>query len=132
MKRDRINGSIPFNVLLLIAIFSVAALAQEFRGTITGTITDPNGAVVSGASVTVKNLETNITTTVTTNESGAYTVPFLLPGKYNVTATASGFKTSSVENVALQVDDRLTIDLGLQVGAEAEVNIVANADVVEQ
>lgn len=93
---------------------------------------DPNGAVVAGATVTVKNTQTNVTATVTTNDSGAYTVPLLQPGSYNLTATSSGFKTSTVEGVALRVDDRLTIDLSLEVGTAAEVNIVANADVVER
>ncbi|HTH37094.1 MAG TPA: TonB-dependent receptor [Pyrinomonadaceae bacterium] len=132
MKRDRISRLIPFTVLLLIAIFSVAAVAQEFRGTITGTISDPNGAVVQGATVTVKNVETNIVTTVTTNDSGTYTVPLLQPGLYQVSATSSGFKTSTVENVTVRVDDRLTIDVRLEVGAAAEVNIVADADIIER
>lgn len=118
--------------LLFLIALSGASFGQEYRGTITGTVTDPNGAVVSGASVTVKNVETNITATVTSNDSGAYTVPLLQPGTYSVIATSSGFKTSTVENVALRVDDRLTIDVKLEVGTAAEVNILANADVVEQ
>ena len=112
--------------VLLLAIGS--AVGQEFRGTITGTVTDPNGAIVSGASVTVKNVGTNVSSTVTTNDSGAYTVPFLAPGTYNISATGSGFKTSVRENLTVQVDDRLTIDLQLEIGAAAEVNIVADTE----
>jgi hypothetical protein len=116
----------------VIAVLAGIASAQEFRGTITGTVTDPNSAVVPGASVTVKNTETSIAATATTNDQGSYTVPLLLPGTYTVSATASGFKTTTVQNVVVKVDDKLTIDLALQVGAAAEVNIVANNEVVEQ
>src|SRR5215204_5182540 len=117
---------------VLILLFVSAVHAQEFRGTIAGTVTDPNGAVVPGASITVKNTETNIANTVTTNDEGSYTVPLLQPGSYTISATGSGFKTSTIENVAVRVDDRLTIDVQLEVGAAAEVNIVADADVIER
>jgi hypothetical protein len=133
MKMSRfslVKGAIL--TLVVCCLLAGSSVAQEFRGTITGTVKDPNGAVVPGAEVTVKNTATNIATNVTTNDEGSYTVPFLVPGTYTITASASGFKTSTVENVAVKVDDRLTVDLGLQVGASAEVNIVANGDVVEQ
>ena len=117
---------------MIVLVFVSTISAQEFRGTISGTITDPNGAVVPGATVTVKHNETNITTTATSNSDGVYTVPLLPPGAYTVSAAASGFKTSTVENVTVRVDDRLTIDVQLQVGAAAEVNIIANTDVIEQ
>ncbi|HEV8593201.1 MAG TPA: carboxypeptidase-like regulatory domain-containing protein, partial [Pyrinomonadaceae bacterium] len=99
---------------LLILLIVCAARGQEFRGTVTGTVTDPNGANVAGATVVVKNTQTNIATTVTTNGDGAYTVPFLVPGTYNVTATADGFKTSTRENVEVKVDDRLPLDFKLE------------------
>ncbi|HKP67957.1 MAG TPA: TonB-dependent receptor, partial [Pyrinomonadaceae bacterium] len=119
--------------LAMIALVFVNTIsAQDFRGTISGTISDPNGAIVPGATITIKNTETNITTTATSNTDGVYTVPLLPPGAYTVSASASGFKTSTVENVTVRVDDRLTIDMQLQVGAAAEVNIIANTDVIEQ
>jgi len=98
---------------LLVLTFVTAVSAQDFRGTVTGTVTDPNGAAVPGATVTVKNSGTNIANTVTTNDEGAYTVPLLPPGKYTVSATGSGFKTTTIEDVAVAVDGRLTIDLQL-------------------
>jgi hypothetical protein len=116
----------------LFTFFAISASAQEFRGTITGTITDPNGAVVPGAKVTIKNVETNVAATVVTNESGAYTVPSLVPGNYSISVTGDGFKTSSRENVNVGVDDRLTIDFKLEVGAAAEVNIVLGDDLIER
>src|SRR4030095_13812624 len=86
---------------MIVVVFVNSISAQDFRGTISGTITDPNGAVVPGATVTVKHTETNITSTATSNSDGVYTVPLLSPGAYTVSAAASGFKTSTVENVTV-------------------------------
>ncbi len=133
MKKGQIRYGVFF---LLIAVFMLSAFVnvfgQEFRGTITGSVTDPNGAVIAGATVTVKNTGTNVTNTVVTNDEGQYTVPFLLPGKYSVSAVGSGFKTSVRENVELQVDNRLTIDFQLEIGTQTEVNVVANEEILER
>ena len=118
-------------VLMLLFSFGIA-IAQEFRGTISGTINDPNGAIVPAATVTVQNIETNVTATATTNEQGAFTFPLLLPGKYKLTATAANFKTAVRENILLNVDDRLTIDVQLEIGLTTEVNVVADTEVLEQ
>lgn len=125
---------LPFLCFLTAIVLICAAIApaQEFRGTITGNVADPNGALVAGATVTVKNAETNISSTVVTNDQGSYTVRFLVPGKYTVSATAAGFKTSTIENVEVRVDDRLTVDVKLQVGTSAEVDVIANAEVLER
>ncbi len=124
------RATLLFAVVLVAATGSV--FAQEFRGSITGTVGDPNGAPVAGATVTVRNTGTNITATVSTNESGSYSVPFLAPGIYNVSATGSGFKTSSRETVQINVDDRLTIDFSLEIGTSAEVNIVADNELLDR
>lgn len=136
MKNDQLRlkvlAGMAIRMMILFGIFAAATYGQEFRATITGTVNDPNGAVVPGATVTVKNADTNVTNTVTTNDDGSYTVPFLIPGKYRVTATRDGFKTSVRESVELKVDDRLTLDFQLEIGAAAEVNVVANDDLVER
>jgi hypothetical protein len=131
MKRKSIAKETFFGVLALLTLMS-AGFAQEFRGTISGTITDPNGSVVPGARITVKHTATNVTTNATTNESGAFTVPFLVPGAYSISVTGDGFKTSTREAVEVKVDDRITVDFQLEIGTSAEVNIVANTDVVER
>lgn len=126
---------VPIRLAGLFVIFLICAtslLGQEFRGTIAGTITDPNGAAVAGATVVVKNTGTNISNTVTTNSDGNYTVPFLIPGTYMVTATGTGFKTSTRESVPIKVDDRLTVDFQLEIGASAEVNIIADTELIER
>lgn len=130
MKTNLFRYAVSLCVFVLLLSSMVAA--QEFRGTIAGTVTDPNGAVIPGAAVAVKNVETNVTSSVTTNDSGAYMVPFLLPGKYNVTVTNAGFKTSVRENVEVAVDDKLTLDFQLTIGQTVEVNIVAQDELIER
>ena len=132
MKKNHFRYVVSLFAAALVMLFVSAAQAQEFRGTVTGTVSDPNGAVVAGASVTIKNTETNKANTVTTNDQGSYTVPFLLPGRYTVSATSSGFKTTTMENITVRVDDRLTVDVQLQVGTSAQVDIVANTEVLDQ
>ncbi|PYT01783.1 MAG: hypothetical protein DMF63_02785 [Acidobacteria bacterium] len=132
MKTSHIRRAVCLFTALLVFTFVTAVSAQDFRGTITGTVTDPNGAAVPGASVTAKHGGTNAANTVTTNDEGAYTIPLLPLGTYTVSATGTGFKTTTIENISVVVDGRLTIDLQLQVGTAAEVNIVADGDVIEQ
>lgn len=130
----RIFERLPFFSALAVIILTFASIAsaQEFRATITGTVTDPNGAVIPGATVIVKNVETNVATTVKTNDDGAYTISTIMPGRYNVSAAGTGFKTSSRENLEVRVDDRLTVDFKLDIGSEAEVTIVAGEEILER
>lgn len=130
MKKNAYSHFISATLLLLLVAATVSS--QEFRATITGKVTDPNGALLPGATVVVKNVETNVSTTVTTNDGGSYTVPFLLPGKYNVTATSTGFKTSLRENIVLNVSDNLTVDVQLEIGTQAEVNIATGNELIER
>src|SRR5579862_9724235 len=87
-----------------LSVFSL--YGQEFRGTMTGTVTDAAGAVIPGAKVEVQNTETNVTGAATTNESGSYVLPFLTIGHYDVTASAQGFKQSIKKDIELRVGDR--------------------------
>lgn len=115
-----------------VLLFAAVSFGQEFRGTIAGTIADPNGAPVPNATVAVRNIGTNITTTVTANGEGAYVVPLLQPGMYSITAKADGFKTSIRENIEVRVDDRITADLKLEIGTTAEVNVIAEDEILER
>ena len=125
MKKSQIQCSIICAVVVVCLSAFSSVFGQEFRGTITGNINDPNGAAIPGATVVVKNVETNVAATVKTNQDGSYTIPFLMPGKYSITATGDGFKTSVREAIELKVDDRLTIDFQLEIGTTAEVNVVS-------
>src|SRR5688572_30167713 len=126
MRKNLSRGGILLGVFVILLSVFTSVFGQEFRGTIVGNVTDQNGAVIVGATVIVKNTETNISQTVITNSDGAFTVPFLLPGKYSISATNEGFKTSTVDNIDLKVDDRLTIDIKLEIGLTTEVNVIAD------
>src|SRR5262249_40166816 len=89
--------------LSLIPLLAAVASAQTFRGKILGTVTDPNGAVVSGANVTVKHTSTGLERATTTDDAGNYTVAELPIGPYEVRVEHTGFVRSVVSNVAVEV-----------------------------
>src|SRR5262249_46195215 len=106
---------------ILIALAAVAAFAQEFRGAITGRIIDNSGSAIAGAKVTVTNTATNITSVATTNESGDYNAPFLLPGLYTISVEARGFKKGTLPNIEVRVGDKLDLEIKLEIGTATEV-----------
>ena len=120
--------------LLLIAFlaFSITASAQEFRATISGRVTDPSGAIVPKASVIVTNSDTGAAVNSTSNSSGEFTVPFLLPGKYSIAVTATGFQKSFREGITLNTGDKVNADMVLTVGSvNQEVHVTADVPLIE-
>ena len=111
---------VALGFLIGASFFPRLLAAQAVTGTILGTITDSSGAVMPGTTVTLRNTGTGLTRTVTTDAAGEYTVPSLPTGKYTVTAELSGFKTVSVPNVDLGVDQHVRINVRLEVGAVEE------------
>src|SRR5690349_23414890 len=112
--------------LCILFALTVSLLAQDTRGAINGRITDPTGAVIPGAAVTVTNTAMGLKTSVTTNQDGYYQALFLPPGPYRVEAAAEGFKKAVRDSIQVRVADRLEIDLALEVGAsEQSVTITA-------
>src|SRR6516165_12329814 len=85
--------------------------AQVERATIAGTVRDSSGAVVPNASITVKNVNTGVEFSTTTNQSGEYVAPNLIPGEYSVTVGGPGFATLVRSGILLHVSDRLTVDV---------------------
>jgi hypothetical protein len=121
-----------WRIALLLLAMAVTASAQEFRGSLTGRITDPTGAALPGAEVSVKNVETNITVKTTANEDGSYNFPLLQPGKYQLAVSQPGFKSAQREDIELRVADKLTLDIRLEVGATTEsVQIVGSSPALE-
>jgi carboxypeptidase family protein len=114
----RVVGSVA--ALLLVSV-ALPAYAQDFRGTITGRVVDAQGARLPGATVTATHEETNVTSTTTTTGDGNYTIPYLTPGHYKLTVELSGFKKMVREKLEVRVDDRLTLDVSLEVGQMEEV-----------
>jgi hypothetical protein len=107
-------------LLSIVALNTPRIMAQGLFGTISGTITDPTGAVVPGATVTVTNINTNVKNVTIANDAGDYSVPNLNPGTYRVEASAKGFKTAQRKDIVLQMDANPKISLTLPIGSTAE------------
>src|SRR5216683_2714589 len=107
-------------LLVVFVLLSTAMLVgQTFRGTILGTVTDPSGAVVAGATVKVKNVATGLERTTATSGDGSYSVPELPIGTYSVTVTQAGFETFVVTGVAVDVSTERRVDAALKTGEVA-------------
>jgi hypothetical protein len=106
--------------LFTVANFAVPAAAQSTRGSLTGLVSDPNGAAVVAATVIAKNIATGEEAKATTSEQGAFVFPSLLPGKYRVTVEASGFKRAEVTEVTVEVSTPSKINVPLEVGEVSE------------
>jgi len=111
--------------LVLALLVTGALAAQEVRGTITGTVTDPQGAVIAGAKIVARNQAIGSVTEAVANDTGLFVLPFLPIGKYQVTASMSGFKSSMRDNVELRVGDRIQLNFSLEIGAAAETITVS-------
>ena len=111
---------------------SVPLFAQAVSGTILGTVHDASGATIAKAPIVIANAETGLTRTVETDASGDYTAPSLPPGVYTMTVQLEGFKKTSLSNLQVAVDQKLRVDIALQLGAVAEsVNVEAVSPVVK-
>jgi hypothetical protein len=105
---------------LLCGLWASRANAQAVFGSILGTVTDPQGAAVPGAKVTVTNKNKGTTQQTTTNDSGNYSVTHLIPDLYSVKVEAQGFKSTEQQSVTVQADAGSSVDLQLQLGATTE------------
>jgi Carboxypeptidase regulatory-like domain/TonB-dependent Receptor Plug Domain/TonB dependent receptor len=103
-------------VLVFVLLAAVSLSAQTFRGTILGTVTDPSGAVVAGAQVTVKNLGTGLERTTDTSADGSYALPELPIGTYTVTVILTGFQTAVTTGVTVDVAGERRVDAALKAG----------------
>ncbi|HWB83123.1 MAG TPA: TonB-dependent receptor [Bryobacteraceae bacterium] len=120
-----------YGVAVLLSLAAVC-MGQDSRGSITGTITDPQKALIPGAAVTVTNTETNVSSHVTTNANGYYEVDLLNPGTYSIAAEAQGFKKTVRAGIKLSVSDRLGVNLELQVGeATQTIEVTAAAPLLD-
>jgi len=121
--------------LVCIVVWAINAFlvsAQDTRGNISGTVTDSQGAAVSGATVTVANTGTGTSTRLTTNSSGYYEAPLLLPGSYSVTVENSGFKKSIRSGITLALAEQLQINMQLEIGGVTEsVTVSAEAPMID-
>ncbi len=119
----------PIRIAVLACLLCASVSFAQPDAHVSGTITDQTGATVVGATVTALDTTKGVSTPVTTNGAGVYTMPGLLPGKYNFTAEYPGFRKSVREGVILETGATLTINIGLELGASTqtvEVQALAN------
>src|SRR5277367_1015279 len=114
----RISTSLMWLLCTALSV-SIPATAQTVTGAVRGTITDPTGAIVPGATVTATNQATGVKAVDTTNQSGNYSIRFLQIGQYKLTVESSGFQTASYGPFPLEIDQTAKIDIALTLGAAA-------------
>jgi hypothetical protein len=128
-KRSHVFQSLL--VILAIALIAATSLGQDTRGTIVGTVTDPNGSPVASATVQVIDSSRGSTKTFTTNGEGIYRATFLPPGSYQVVVESQGFKRSVRDNVIVEIAATVTVNIPLEVGgAEETVNVTAEVPAI--
>ncbi len=116
----------------IIACVAAIGLAQDFRGSISGRVTESSGAAVPNAKITITNLATNTSATATTDDSGGYALLYLSPGNYRVAVEAKGFKKAVREGIEVRIGDKLELGFALEVGAVTDsVNITAESPLLE-
>src|SRR4030095_11218981 len=117
--------------VLLALLCAASVSAQDFRGGITGRITDASGGRMPGVTVTATHVATNVTSTTTTNGEGDYAILFLNPGTYTIDAELSGFKKAVRQNLEVRVGEKLGVDLSMSVGTMSEtVSVSAESPIL--
>jgi hypothetical protein len=114
-------------ILVFVLLAAVGLSAQTFRGTILGTVTDPSGAVLAGATVTVKNVGTGLERSTQTSADGSYALPELPIGTYTVTVTLAGFQTSVANGVTVDVASERRVDAAMKPG-QVSTKVEVSAD----
>ncbi|MBZ5548109.1 MAG: carboxypeptidase regulatory-like domain-containing protein [Acidobacteriia bacterium] len=115
-------------VLICIFLMSAMLVGQTFRGTILGTVTDPTGLLVAGATVKARNAGTGLERTTTTSGDGSYSIPELPIGSYTVTISQTGFQTSVTTNVEVNVATERRVDAQLKTGQVTQLVEVSGGD----
>lgn len=117
---------------LALSLMAIPAVAQTFTARITGTLTDPSGSVVAGATVTAVNRGIGVGKAAATDTTGVYNIPLLIPGVYDVKAEAQGLQTQIRSGVQLETNQTATLDFALAVAAAAaEVTVTADAPLLQ-
>src|SRR5215831_601126 len=114
---------------LTVCVYISGTFAQTNYATLGGSVADASGALIPGVTVTARNIETGIITTVVSNETGSYQFAALQPGRYKVTAELAGFRTYTYDEVALGLTQQVRLNFALQVGGQTEaIEVTAAAD----
>ncbi len=119
-------------LLVLAVVASCSGLYAQTFGEITGRVTDPSGAVIAGASITLTNINTNAVRNAAATDAGVYSFPSVPPGSYTLKTEVQGFKVATSEPFQLQVQQVLRLDVVLQVGQTSEhIEVAANATLLQ-
>src|SRR4029079_8456345 len=117
---------------LVLLLAAPVAFAQDFRGAISGTVTDSTGAVLPGAAIVVTRDDTNVASNAFTDGKGVYSVRYLNSGRYTVSAKLDGFKTVLRKGIDVRVGDSIQVDLVLETGGlEETIEVVAGTPVLD-
>src|SRR6478736_8012632 len=131
-RLQRASSARIFLFLSLLLSLSAIAFAQAGRGTISGLIIDPSGAIIPGARITALNQATGVKVAAQSSAAGLYSFVSLSPGQYEVSVTASGFATTVHKNIAVTVDQVSSVNIVLSVGGVSEVvSVNASSSLVE-
>jgi hypothetical protein len=132
--RSRLRSvCVLFAAVCLLLACSTASFAQTAEtGALTGTVTDPSGGVIAGATVTITSVDTGQTRTTTSDANGSYKFSLLTPGTYSVKFTAAGFKTAEVPSVTVNVTETPVLNHTLEVGAQSEqITVEATQEAIQ-
>ena len=124
--RPRITTCV-FNTILVVLLSSLALFAQGNFGRILGRVTDPTGAVLPGATISIIDKDRGLARSVTSDEAGQFNAPTLIPGTYTVRVEFPGFKTLDRANVMVEVGQEIRVDLTIQPGQQSETVTVNEA-----
>lgn len=128
----RSNAARAALALMLSVFLAGPALAQSFRGSVLGTVSDESGAVVAGATVTAKSVATGVTRSTVTDESGDFAIAELPVGVYEISVQREGFQTALVQDIEVAVSGERRVDVALKPGAVTEqVEVTAEVPLVE-
>ena len=124
MKKGRVCSFLTR--LLAVSLCLCGSLSAQVANntTLVGTVTDANGAAISGANVTAVNVATNDTYTGTTNEEGSYTISFIREGVYSITVEHAGFSKLTQKGILVEINKTVRTDFSLTVGAVTESVVV--------
>jgi hypothetical protein len=127
--RKPMKRRVAYYCLVIVLFFSVAASGQTTNATLSGTVLDPQNAVIPNTRISAENIATGIVVTAVTNDAGIYTFPSIPPGTYRLTGEAPGFRTQVFNDVIVAVGARMNINFFLQVGATDDtVEVTAQAE----
>lgn len=117
----------PSRWLGLVLVFALTATAQDYRGKVSGTVTDPSKAAVAGAKVTLRNVNTGVESVKDADATGAFAFDFVTPGTYSVSVESAGFQKFVQDNVAVLTRGDVTVNAQLTLGGVAETVTVSEA-----